>query len=320
MLKELARIHVENGDTRGRDGTWRKILAAGAGRSRRRGGAVQSGAARGRRPQPSIDEALNSPPPVGRGTGGAVPIARGQAGQLDRRAAGGDERVGRMRTVDDVDGGRDWERPAPAPSAPRAEIEDPPTRGFATDADDSTTNSDGGGAAGAEEEIAKILNETDVYIKYNLHAKAIEHLQRAFERNPRHVGAREKLKALYLILGKKDEAVLELWSLVENAEPGRKRRYLREILEIDPRNERAAGALGERLAPVADRGDLRHRRVRLDAAVGARPRGHGLGDARRRGSSRSSRTTSSPSPSRRGTAAATCLRTMAARRRPRTTS
>src|SRR6202012_6281851 len=89
--------------------------------------------------------------------------------------------------------------------------------------------------------------ETDVYIKYNLRAKAIEHLQRAFERNPRHIGAREKLKALFLILGKKDEAVLELWSLVESAEPGRKRRYLREILEIDPRNARAAAELGERL-------------------------------------------------------------------------
>ncbi|MDB4967907.1 MAG: hypothetical protein JWN44_3596, partial [Myxococcales bacterium] len=130
-------------------------------------------------------------------------------------------------------------------AAPRAQMQDPPTRGFSADGDDSTTNSSGG--AGAEEEIAKILNETDVYIKYNLHAKAIEHLQRAFERNPRHVGAREKLKALYLILGKKDEAVLELWSLVENAEPGRKRRYLREILEIDPTNARAAGDLGEKL-------------------------------------------------------------------------
>ena len=108
-------------------------------------------------------------------------------------------------------------------------------------------------AAGAEEEIARILNETDVYIKYNLHAKAIEHLQRAFERNPRHIGAREKLKALFLILGKKDEAVLELWSLVESAEPGRKRRYLREILEIDPTNARAAGELGEKLEPSVGR-------------------------------------------------------------------
>ncbi len=158
---------------------------------------------------------------------------------------------GRMRTVDDVDGGRDWQKPTVQQSAPRAAIEDPPTRGFsAVEADDSTTQSAPGGA-GAEEEIAKILNETDVYIKYNLHAKAIEHLQRAFERNPKHVGAREKLKALHLILGKKDEAVLELWSLVENAEPGRKRRYLREILEIDPRNARAASELGERVAPTA---------------------------------------------------------------------
>src|SRR5262249_55467088 len=79
--------------------------------------------------------------------------------------------------------------------------------------------------------------------------KAVEHLQRAFERNPRHVGAREKLKALYLILGKKDDAILELWSLVENAEPGRKRRYLREILEVDPTNARAAAELGEKLPP-----------------------------------------------------------------------
>ena len=45
--------------------------------------------------------------------------------------------------------------------------------------------------------------------------------------------------------------MLELWSLVENAEPSKRRRYLREILEINPRNARAAGELGERLAPEA---------------------------------------------------------------------
>jgi tetratricopeptide (TPR) repeat protein len=97
-----------------------------------------------------------------------------------------------------------------------------------------------------EEAISKILNETDVYIKYNLHAKAIEHLQRVFERKPRHQLAREKLKALYLMIGKREEAVLELWALAESAEPGRQRRYLREILEIDPQNVRAAERLGER--------------------------------------------------------------------------
>ncbi|HWE29636.1 MAG TPA: tetratricopeptide repeat protein, partial [Polyangia bacterium] len=243
VLKELARILGENGDTRGRDATWRKILQLAPGDADAE--AALSNPGRARPPsQPSIDEALASPPPT-RGTGGAVPLARVKPDNSTGGRPVAMSASGRMRTVDDVDGGRDWQKPA----APKQQVEDVPTRGFAsTDADDSTTTSSSGGA-GAEEEIAKILNETDVYIKYNLHAKAIEHLQRAFERNPRHVGAREKLKALYLILGKKDEAVLELWSLVENAEPGRKRRYLREILEIDPRNARAAGELGERLAP-----------------------------------------------------------------------
>jgi pilus assembly protein FimV len=245
VLKELARILGENGDSRGRDQTWRKILQLAPGDPDAEAALTNPGRARPPS-QPSIDEALNSPPPAPRG---AVPIAR--VGTKPDNSTGGRpvamSASGRMRTVDDVDGGRDWEKM----SAPRKPIEDPPTRGFSADADESTTNS-ASGSAGAEEEIAKILNETDVYIKYNLHAKAIEHLQRAFERNPKHVGAREKLKALYLILGKKDEAVLELWSLVEHAEPGRKRRYLREILEIDSRNERAAAALGEKLAPTAD--------------------------------------------------------------------
>ncbi|HEY2743083.1 MAG TPA: tetratricopeptide repeat protein, partial [Polyangia bacterium] len=249
VLKELARILGENGDARGRDATWRKILQLAPGDPDAEAALTNPGRARPPS-QPSIDEALNSPPP-----------SRPQASRKPDNSTGGRpvamSASGRMRTVDDVDGGRDWQKPAPQPqapqhSAPRSAIEDPPTRGFsAVEADDSTTQSAPGGA-GAEEEIAKILNETDVYIKYNLHAKAIEHLQRAFERNPKHVGAREKLKALYLILGKKDEAVLEMWSLVENAEPGRKRRYLREILEIDPRNARAAGELGERIAPTAD--------------------------------------------------------------------
>ena len=244
VLKELARILGENGDARGRDATWRKILQLAPGDADAE--AALSNPGRARPPsQPSIDEALASPPPA-RATG-AAPVAKMRPDNSTGGRPVAMSASGRMRTVDDVDGGRDWEKM----SAPRRQIEDPPTRGFAADADDSTTTSSSGGA-GAEEEIAKILNETDVYIKYNLHAKAIEHLQRAFERNPRHAGAREKLKALYLILGKKDEAVLELWSLVENAEPGRKRRYLREILEIDPRNARAAAELGEKIAPSQD--------------------------------------------------------------------
>lgn len=248
VLKELARILGENGDARGRDATWRKILQLSPGDPDAE--AALSNPGRARAPsQPPIDDEVGAPPPS-RGTGSA---------RVPNNSTGGRPVVmsasGRMRSVDDdeverareVDRAREAEPARREMSAPRATVEDPPTRGFAAEVDDSTTNSSGGNA---EEEIAKILNETDVYIKYNLHAKAVEHLQRAFERNPRHVGAREKLKALYLILGKKDEAILELWSLVEHAEPGRKRRYLREILEIDPRNARAAAELGEKLPPL----------------------------------------------------------------------
>src|SRR5262249_11825056 len=130
---------------------------------------------------------------------------RSGAWRPTRPPAGGPGWWGRRGAGRRVAGG---ERPPgnPAGGRRRARAGAPRTRDGgsmeAVAADDSLQH-----APGAEEEIARILNETDVYIKYNLHAKAIEHLQRTFERNPRHIGAREKLKALYLILGRKDDAV-----------------------------------------------------------------------------------------------------------------
>ncbi|HZS40660.1 MAG TPA: tetratricopeptide repeat protein, partial [Polyangia bacterium] len=46
--------------------------------------------------------------------------------------------------------------------------------------------------------------------------------------------------------------VLELWALAEQAEPGRQRRYLREILELDPNNVKAANMLGTDVGMRAD--------------------------------------------------------------------
>ncbi len=248
VLKELARILGENGDNRARDATWRKIMQLAPGDPDAEAALSSAGRARS---QPAIETAAPAPPPPARNaTGSAVAIGR----IAPTNATGG--RPVQMSASGRVQALRD-EPPAPEPNAPKARTWDGPTVGRGERERDRGDNSKGfevpddsmRNAAGAEEEIARILNETDVYIKYNLHAKAIEHLQRAFERNPRHIGAREKLKALFLILGKKDEAVLELWSLVESAEPGRKRRYLREILEIDPGNARASGELGEKVQP-----------------------------------------------------------------------
>jgi tetratricopeptide (TPR) repeat protein len=252
VLKELARILGENGDGRGRDATWRKILQLAPGDPDAEAALTNPGRAR----PPSV-------PAIDADVASSV-VARGSstsAAGAGRNVTGGRPVV--MSATGHVQSVREGDAP-PEPEAAKPQkweqSSSTPGRGVAGDSPVVNT-------AGAEEEIGRILNETDVYIKYNLHAKAIEHLQRAFERNPRHVGAREKLKALYLILGKKDEAVLELWSLVENAEPGRKRRYLREILEIDPNNARAAGELGEKLPPTT---------AALDEAASARdPEGTG---------------------------------------------
>ncbi|MBI4509719.1 MAG: tetratricopeptide repeat protein [Deltaproteobacteria bacterium] len=89
------------------------------------------------------------------------------------------------------------------------------------------------------EEIAKILTETDVYVKYGLHQKAVEHLKRVFDLDPRNIEAREKLKDIFSSQGRDSEAADELARLAElvaPSNPGRAAEYLRELFEIDPAN------------------------------------------------------------------------------------
>ncbi len=86
------------------------------------------------------------------------------------------------------------------------------------------------------EEIIKILTETDVYVKYGLHQKAIDHLKRVFELDPENVEARERLKEIYVSQGREADAIDELLRLAEMAAPtdaDRAEQYLREILAMD---------------------------------------------------------------------------------------
>ncbi len=92
------------------------------------------------------------------------------------------------------------------------------------------------------EEIVKILTETDVYVKYGLHAKAIEHLRRVFDLDPENVEARERLKDIFVSQGREDEAVAELLQLAELAapmDPEQAEIYLRELLSLDGTNPEA---------------------------------------------------------------------------------
>ena len=86
------------------------------------------------------------------------------------------------------------------------------------------------------EEISKILAETDVYVKYGLHQKAVDHLRRVFTLDGENVEARERLKDIFVSQGREQEAEVELLRLAEVVAPGdpdRAESYLRELLAMN---------------------------------------------------------------------------------------
>ncbi len=92
------------------------------------------------------------------------------------------------------------------------------------------------------DEIAKILTETDVYVKYGLHQKAIDHLRKVFDLDPYSLEARERLKDILLAQGRAAEAVAELLRMAEQiapSDPDRAELYLRELVRVSPDDQRA---------------------------------------------------------------------------------
>ncbi len=86
------------------------------------------------------------------------------------------------------------------------------------------------------EEISKILAETDVYVKYGLHQKAVDHLRRVFALDGDNVEAHERLKDILVSQGREQEAEVELLKLAElvaPADPDRAEAYLQELLQMN---------------------------------------------------------------------------------------
>ncbi len=86
------------------------------------------------------------------------------------------------------------------------------------------------------EEISKILAETDVYVKYGLHQKAVDHLRRVFTLDPENVEAHERLKDIFVGQGREQEAEVELLKLAEvvaPSDPDRAEAYLQELLAMN---------------------------------------------------------------------------------------
>ena len=86
------------------------------------------------------------------------------------------------------------------------------------------------------EEISKILAETDVYVKYGLHQKAVDHLRRVFTLDAENVEAHERLKDILISQGREQEAEVELLTLAElvaAGDPDRAETYLQELLAMN---------------------------------------------------------------------------------------
>ena len=114
--------------------------------------------------------------------------------------------------------------------------------------------------------MQRIITESDIFVKYGLTERAGEHLRKVFELQPEHTGARERLAAMLVQLGRKAEAVEELGLLAErllDSDPAAAEKHLRRALELDPN---AVGA--RRMLRRLHRGD----RGRADLDRRRRPR------------------------------------------------
>ena len=106
-------------------------------------------------------------------------------------------------------------------------------------------------AAERDEKVAKLLGEADVYIKYGIRDRAIAHLGKVLELDAENLDAHERLKDVYLALGRTPEATLELVRLVELAAfagGDQVDAYLAELAALDPES---AEALARRIGRSA---------------------------------------------------------------------
>jgi tetratricopeptide (TPR) repeat protein len=111
--------------------------------------------------------------------------------------------------------------------------------------------------AGEAESVVRILTEVEVYIKYGLKKKALEHVQRIFELDPHHREARTKFKDLLLEMRDTAGATRELLLLANLAhaagEPEQARNHLEELLGVDPENSQTIELLQQLGVPVPAR-------------------------------------------------------------------
>ncbi|MCI0572788.1 MAG: tetratricopeptide repeat protein, partial [Myxococcaceae bacterium] len=118
--------------------------------------------------------------------------------------------------------------PAPAARPPAAPPGATPAPGYAADAS---------GASG-DEQMSKVLTETDVYVKYGLYDKALERLQKVFAADPENLDAHEKAYQVYVAANQSVQAADQLLNVLRlctrEGDAKRAQPYLTTILQTQP--------------------------------------------------------------------------------------
>ena len=121
---------------------------------------------------------------------------------------------------------------APAPSAPPGERSAAEARTAAP----PPSSARPGGLA--KEQVARVLTETDVYVKYGLHDKALEHLRKIFAVDAENIDAHEKAYQIYAAASNAPQAAEQLLNVLRlhtrRGDSERAAPFLKAILESNP--------------------------------------------------------------------------------------
>ena len=124
--------------------------------------------------------------------------------------------------------------PVPPGTAPRAQASPPPPPPT------PAPPAPGPRPAGADA-ISRLITETDVYVKYGLHQKALEHVQRVLEADPENPDALERARDIREALkdrpGAVEAAERAARALLERGPEERARAAVLRLRELDPKRE-----------------------------------------------------------------------------------
>ncbi len=198
VYKELAHVHAEAGRAQEARSTWRKVQEL-APDDEDAGAAVGGAAAAPPPPRAPPAAARSAPPP------GPPPGARAAPPS-----------------------------PGPPPGAFRAPPPGPPPGARAAPIAPPTPAP----SAGGSDAIPKLLGETDVYMKYGLHEKALDHLRKVLAIDPDLPEAHERAREIFVAAGRAQEAgisgAIAVRSLLARGLPDRAREALARLREVAP--------------------------------------------------------------------------------------